>query len=77
MYILVGFICLWVGILLGFIFKAFLTNKFEEYSGIMYIRKDEERIVYSLVLNEDPETLEFKDILIFKVETSEEDLVRE
>lgn len=43
----------------------------------MYIRKDEERIVYSLVLNEDPETLEFKDILIFKVETSEEDLVRE
>lgn len=63
----------------GFLLQSWMTSKFLDISGVMEIKKDSEtdRILYSLILNDDPENLEFKKLIIFEVVTPEENLNRD
>lgn len=67
-----GFLIFWIGVFVGFGLKSWMTYKFRDYSGTLVVDKDElrEKTVYSLVLDEYPEKLEFKKVVIFKVDTS-------
>jgi hypothetical protein len=69
-YILVFYL----GMLAGFLLKAWMNYKFRDYSGTIYVNRDEvrEKTVYSLELNEYPEELVFKKVVIFKVDAPDE-----
>lgn len=73
--ILVSVAGFYLGFLVGYLCKAWLTNRFKDYSGTIYVSHDDlsEKVVYSLVLEDYPEKLEFKKVVVFKVDTSEED----
>jgi len=47
------------------------------YDGNIVVSKDEEKIIYSLELDEDPETLQFKKKVIFKIVVPDEEDIRE
>jgi hypothetical protein len=59
---------------LGFLAKAWRMRKYTDTSGTMYVSKDDrtEKTVYSLELDEYPEKLQFKKVVVFKVNNSEE-----
>ena len=59
-----------VGYLVGFYIKAWLERR-REYNGVKYVTANEEKTLYSLELNDYPETLQFKKHVVFKVETAE------
>jgi hypothetical protein len=65
------------GLILGFLLKTLLMHRFKKYSGTMLITKGEGKTVYSLVLDDYPEKLEFRKQILFKVEASEESFNRE
>jgi hypothetical protein len=64
----------WAGWLVGFVSKGWLDYKFRDYSGTIVVDKDRlrEKTVYSLILDEYPEKLEFKKVVIFRVDSSEQ-----
>jgi hypothetical protein len=66
------FIVFSLGFLAGMFVKGWMANRFRDYSGTIVVNKDDlsEKTVYSLVLDEYPEKLEFKKVVIFKVDTS-------
>ena len=60
-----------IGVMIGFIFCT-LFRRVASYSGVMKIIKEDDRVLYSLELHEDPIMLEHVTEVIFKVETSDE-----
>jgi hypothetical protein len=62
----------WLGVLVGVIVKGLLERRLKDYTGTIVVKRDElrEKTVYSLILDEYPEKLEFKKEVIFKVDTS-------
>lgn len=67
-----------VGFVVGFHVKAWLVRRHQyNYNGTMYVTANEEKTLYSLELNDYPETLQFKKHVVFKVETAEETPDRE
>jgi hypothetical protein len=69
----------WAGWLVGYVTKAWMDYKFRDYSGTIVVDKDRlrEKTVYSLILDEYPEKLEFKKTVIFRVDSSEQSSDRE
>jgi hypothetical protein len=65
-------IILWLTFMLGFAFHAWMIHRFREYGGTIVVGTDEirEKTVYSLILDDYPEKLEFKKEIVFKVDTS-------
>lgn len=74
MDILIYVFILWTGFIIGFLVKGWLGTKFRHYSGSIIVTTNEleEKTLYSLELDDYPETLKFKKEVIFKVDTSEE-----
>jgi len=70
------FVALIVGVFLGFIIKSLLARN-ERSSGTIYVTHKEEKTLYSLELEDYPESIEFKKRVVFKVEAPEEGLDRE
>jgi len=64
------------GILVGFLLKTWLVRR-EKSSGTIYVTEGEERLLYSLELDEYPEELKFKKKVVFKVDTSDDSLNRD
>lgn len=64
------------GVWMGFLLRAWIAHR-EQYSGTIHITHSEEKTLYSLELNEYPETIEFKKQIVFKVDASEESLNRD
>lgn len=64
----------WAAFLLGFAARTWLIGRLGEYSGTIVVDKDKltETTVYSLILDEYPEKLEFKKMVIFRVLPPEE-----
>jgi hypothetical protein len=60
----------------GFVFFE-ISRKNRSYSGVMKILREENKLVYSLELQEDPLMLEYKSEVVFKVETSDKSSNRE
>lgn len=72
MYILIGIIIgLFIGILIGLIIGINL-DMLKSYSGTMKIIREDNKLVYSLELHDDPMMLEHVSEVIFKVETSDQ-----
>jgi hypothetical protein len=67
--ILLFIIVLTVGFVIGYITKTWLFARYRGYSGTIVIDRNDvtEKTVYSLVLDDYPEKLEFKKMVIFKV----------
>lgn len=62
----------WAGIIVGILIKAWLNYRFSSYTGLILVKEEEGRTVYSLVLDDYPEKLELKKHVIFKVASEEE-----
>ena len=63
------------GLFVGFGLRSYL-NRFTHYSGVIQVTRSEGKTLYSLVLNEYPEKLEFRKQVLFKVEAPDENLNR-
>jgi hypothetical protein len=61
-----------LGLFIGFLLKSWIIFRFSNYSGTLVVDTDElyEKTVYSLVLDEYPEKLEFQKVVVFRVDTS-------
>lgn len=59
------------GVFIGFVLRKWIVDR-SGYDGDLLIIKDDNKIIYSLELHEDPEMMEFKNELIFKVKPLEE-----
>jgi hypothetical protein len=54
-------------------FVTFTTfRKMRSYAGIMKITREDNKVLYSLELHEDPVMLQHASEIVFKVETSDE-----
>lgn len=58
------------GMFIGFLLRTWIAHR-EQYSGTIHITHSEEKTMYSLELEEYPETIEFKKQIVFKVDASE------
>jgi hypothetical protein len=65
-----------VGFSIGFSVRAWLVRR-QKVGGVIYVIKGDEKLTYSLELEDDPEMLQFKKQVIFKVENSEDSGNRE
>lgn len=65
-YILVFSFGLWI----GFLLRAWIAHR-EQYSGTIHITHSEKKTLYSLELDEYPESIEFKKQIVFRVDASE------
>lgn len=63
----------------GFFLGIWYKNKTMQYGGTIVVRQDElrEKTVYSLILDEYPEKLQFEKVIVFKVENPKESSDRE
>lgn len=78
MEILISVSIFWAGLLVGFLLRSVLRYSFMDSSGVMFVTKEEGKTVYSLMLEDYPEKLEFRKHVLFKViKDSEESLNRE
>jgi hypothetical protein len=76
MQILYGIIIFWVGLITGFILLRWrLYRMFNKTAGTIHVTEDEIRhkTVYTLELDEYPEMLRLKKVVVFKVDAPEED----
>jgi len=67
-YLVIAF---YLGVFAGVILHK-LLGRVKSYSGIINVTKTEEKTLFSLELNENPEMIAYQDEVIFKVVTSEE-----
>jgi hypothetical protein len=70
MSILYGIIIFWIGLIVGFMLLRWKLYRERDYSGVIHVTHDEltEKTVYSLELDDYPERLEFKKVVVFKVD---------
>lgn len=59
-----------LGVLAGFLLRSWIAHR-EQYSGTIHITHSEEKTLYSLELEEYPESIEFKKQIVFKVDAAE------
>ena len=74
-FIILGILLFWAGFLFGFVVRSWLFARLRESSaGTIVVSRNSltEKTVYSLVLDDYPEKLEFKKLVIFKVEDTRE-----
>jgi len=63
-----------LGILIGYGARVWMVHRFTDYTGTIHVSKNEEKTVYSLILDEYPEKLEFKKEVVFRVDASDVEL---
>ena len=70
MLILYGVFIFWAGLVVGFMLLRWKVYRERDYSGVIHVTHDEltEKTVYSLELDDYPERLEFKKVVVFKVD---------
>jgi hypothetical protein len=71
-YILVGGLTFILGLFIAFP----IIKKTKDYSGTMQVIRDENKVLYSLELDEDPIMFEHKSEVVFKVKTSDQSSTR-
>lgn len=64
------------GLFSGYLLKSWLARRTTS-SGTIYVTHDEEKTLYSLELDDYPESIEFRKEVVFKVDASDLDLNRE
>lgn len=63
-------IVLLIGIAIGYVLRL-SVGAMSAYNGTIHVTKEDDKIVYSLDLEEDPELLQYKSEVVFKIKTSE------
>ena len=73
MSILIYLSIFWLGVFVGIFIHSWFISRFR-YSGTLIVSTDRARAktVYSLVLDEYPEKLQFEKAVMFKVDTSDQ-----
>lgn len=62
----IGIAVFYVGGFLGFWLRGWLWSR-HEFDGVIKVLRDEDRLIYSLELHEDPAMLEHMNEVVFKV----------
>lgn len=65
-----------LGWLVGMMFHVWIKGK-RAYEGSIVVTREGSKLIYTLVVNDDPEKIEHRKDILFKVVTPEEDLIRE
>jgi hypothetical protein len=68
-------IVFYFGAIVGFLLRIWWEKK-AKYSGTIFVTHEEQKTLYSLELNDYPESIELKKQVVFKVDASEENLDR-
>lgn len=68
--VILAIIIFWLGVIIGFVLHM-LMRRLHNYDGVINITRTENKLIYSLILDENPENLEFMDEVIFRVKTSD------
>ena len=76
MIILIWAFIFLLGFSVGYTVKRWLTRRVST-SGIIYVTHGEEKTLYSLELNDYPDAIDFKKVVVFKVEHADKDSNRE
>ena len=71
MEILIYVLIFLAGVSIGFLVKKGVFSKNSRHSGTILVSKDEGKLTYSLELDENPEELQFKKEVVFKVNASD------
>jgi hypothetical protein len=74
--ILIDCVVLYFGLVIGFLVCE-LMRRNRTISGTIYVIRTDEKTLYSLELTEDPEMIEFKKKVVFKVDNSKDGLDRD
>jgi hypothetical protein len=69
--VILGFGLFCFGIIVGFYLKR-IVFKNSDFDGTITVLVEDDKLLYSLELDSNPELLMFKDEVIFKVETPEQ-----
>lgn len=72
MQILIYIVIFYGGLLVGFILRAWLQYR-TSYNGAIIVTKEDDKKLYSLVLDDYPEKIELKKEVILKVVASAEE----
>jgi lipoate-protein ligase A len=75
MLILVGVLAFFIGIAAGGLIKCRMTNR--PYGGSIVVHKENKKLIYTLIINEDAEELQYQKDIFFKVVPYEDSLDRE
>ncbi len=65
-----------IGIIVGFLIKTVLERR-TKYGGSIIVTKSDEKTLYTLELDDDPEQIELKKKIVFKVIVPERELLKE
>lgn len=66
-------IVFYFGVFAGFLLKAWLVHRSKNKSvGTIYITHNDKKTLYSLELDDYPESIEFKKEVVFKVDSSKQ-----
>lgn len=71
MTVLIYILFLTLGIIIGIALNTAVRAK-RSYSGTLRVIREENKVLYSLELDEDPNMLEYMPEVVFKVDTSDE-----
>ena len=74
--VLIGIGIFYAGMFFGIIVRTWVYSR-TSYSGTIYVTQEEEKTLYSLELEDYPESIAFKKEVVFKIDTSPESLNRE
>lgn len=63
-------LALWIGFMFGFLARSTVFNR-NNYTGTIVITKENNKTLYSLILDDYPEKIAFREKAVFKIETPE------
>jgi hypothetical protein len=70
----ISIVILFFGFVLGYLFKRWLIHR--GVGGTIHVTKEREKTLYSLELDDYPDTIIFQKEVVFKVDASEQSLDR-
>jgi lipoate-protein ligase A len=75
MLVLVGVLAFLIGIAVGGVVKCRMTRR--PYGGSIVVHKENKKTIYTLIINDDAEELQYQKDIFFKVVPYEDSLNRE
>jgi hypothetical protein len=72
--IIIYILIFYAGLIIGYLLRVWLTHKFTDYTGTIIVTHEEEKTVYSLILDDYPDVLQFKKEVVFRVDAADVEL---
>jgi hypothetical protein len=74
--ILIYIAIFYAGVFTGYVIRTLVQSRFRDYTGTIVVSKRDHKTVYSLILDDYPERIQFEREVVFKVEASDVELDR-